>query len=87
MKKLILLSLLTLLSCQYDLDIEETQEERCNCYKGYYYVAGENTGLPAKQKPEYYSDNCNDNGIVFPEEGLVWTINLMVKCNKKRGSR
>jgi hypothetical protein len=84
MKKLILLSLLTLLSCQIDLDLEEEQPERCNCYKAYYYVAGDNTGALAKGREEYYSNDCNDNGIVFPEEGLVWTINLMVKCHKRR---
>jgi hypothetical protein len=84
MKNLILLLLLTLISCQIDNDIEEIEEERCYCEKGYFYIAGDNTGAIAKGRPEYYSNDCNDNGIVFPEENLVWTINLMVKCNKRR---
>jgi hypothetical protein len=86
MKKAILLILaITLLSCQHDFDIdpipEPTPEEICNCYKGIYFVAGNNIGSIAQGKKEFYSNNCNDDGIRFKDDSLLWTMKLMIKCN------
>jgi hypothetical protein len=89
MKNTILLLLaLTLFSCNNDCteleDLIQNTKEECNCYKGYFFITGPNIGQIAKGTPTAYSKNCNDDGITFPEDNLIWTMKLKVKCIAKK---
>ena len=85
MKQILFLLLFTIFAgCSEDC-IEDYQEpeqpEKCNCYKGVYFVAGPNTGYIAQGKKEFYSNNCNDEGLTFRDDSLLYTMRLMIKCN------
>ena len=85
MKQILFILLLTIFTGCSDTSLEEWIEHEppkvCNCYKGVYFVAGPNTGYIAQGKKEFYSKNCNDDGITFRDDSLLWTMRLMIKCN------